>query len=605
LAPAVCQVERRSLAGQQGTASDSATINRPAVCGALLLCLAVNFTGVINHGVWGTDESRVAAISLAMAQSGDFVVPQLAGEAFVEKPPLSYAGSAALIWLFGPALGDAQAARLFPALCGLITMLMMFLLARRLFDQGVAMVAVMLLATTASFVGETHTLRVDAALMMCVSGAVWALAEAYLESRRGFLVIAGIFTGCAILAKGLVALSFIGISWIALFVPWLWTPARLEHGGSPRIGWLEHVCALAALVATVGAWVIPFRIHAGTDLWHEWLWRNQLGRLSGPANLGHTSDSGDVLYYGKSILADTLPWTPLLLVWAWRQCCALRRRRSLDRGTLDRGTLLLVAWGVGSAVLLSLSATRRGVYLMPAIPPLAILCAHALVNGFPAWTRKLYLGLMIACAVALVAVLLLPVAASLFELPTASVVTGGLYLHWTPLLLVPLFALPLVWCCIRGISGLDFWPRVVAVVAVCFVTYQTVTVAALDRYRGVEAEVQTFVQTVLIEAPARVASFNLSEGARGSISFHAHHVFEPVDDARAVAILAGRDPQFDSLVLGDLDDLDDLDGLAEVRSRVEAELYLGSRNKDRKDRYRVFWVRGLRGAMRVADNGSG
>lgn len=98
----------------------------------IFVVLGVCLTGIAGHDLWNPDEPRAAAISLAMAKSGDWVIPMLAGVPFVEKPPLYFAASALMIKMLGPVAGITPAIRFTSALFGLGTLLMTFLLGRRL-----------------------------------------------------------------------------------------------------------------------------------------------------------------------------------------------------------------------------------------------------------------------------------------------------------------------------------------------------------------------------------------------------------------------------------------------------------------------------------------
>ena len=79
------------------------------LCGVLLL-------GTLNcSDLSGSTEPREAGVAAEMLQSGDFLLPSLNGEPFLEKPPLSYWLQAASIDAFGY---QALAPRLPSALAG-------------------------------------------------------------------------------------------------------------------------------------------------------------------------------------------------------------------------------------------------------------------------------------------------------------------------------------------------------------------------------------------------------------------------------------------------------------------------------------------------------
>src|SRR5271169_6679380 len=112
---------------------------------ALLLAWGV---GMFGRGYWTPDEPREADITWRMSWQAYKAVPLLAGEAFCEKPPLTYWLAAVPIRLFGAA---AWSARLPNLLYAVITALGVGLLARRSAGPvagmvGAAAVSTMLLA---------------------------------------------------------------------------------------------------------------------------------------------------------------------------------------------------------------------------------------------------------------------------------------------------------------------------------------------------------------------------------------------------------------------------------------------------------------------------
>jgi 4-amino-4-deoxy-L-arabinose transferase-like glycosyltransferase len=77
----------------------------------LLLALAIGWVGIRDRDLWRPDEPRDAAIALGMAWDGDYVVPYLAGQPFVEKPPLYFVVASVAVRLGSSILGNAGAIR--------------------------------------------------------------------------------------------------------------------------------------------------------------------------------------------------------------------------------------------------------------------------------------------------------------------------------------------------------------------------------------------------------------------------------------------------------------------------------------------------------------
>src|SRR5262245_65313926 len=101
--------------------SPSAPFRAMKQFGLVLLCAAWVALGIAGHDPWKTEDATSIGVASDMANSNDFVVPTLAGEAYVPRPPLAYIGGAASIELFSPPLQTHNAARMVVALAlGLI-----------------------------------------------------------------------------------------------------------------------------------------------------------------------------------------------------------------------------------------------------------------------------------------------------------------------------------------------------------------------------------------------------------------------------------------------------------------------------------------------------
>src|SRR5882762_1165646 len=108
---------------------------------ALLLIWCV---GMLGRGYWTPDEPREADISWRMSWQPDKAVPLLAGEAFCEKPPLTYWVAGAAIDVLGTA---AWVARLPNLLYALATALAVGLLGRRSAGPMAGLVAAAAMST--------------------------------------------------------------------------------------------------------------------------------------------------------------------------------------------------------------------------------------------------------------------------------------------------------------------------------------------------------------------------------------------------------------------------------------------------------------------------
>lgn len=262
----------------------------------LLLSLASFFPGLTTHGLTNWQEAMRCLVARQMqerlGQEGlsALVVPTLHGEAYLAKPPLIYWLQIALAKVAAPAgLGVVSEwhLRMVTALAGTLGMLLTCILARRLFDAGVAWWSALFLTGGVLYmrsarIGELDILLVPATLAAVLG--VWTSWRHALRSGKTHLPaigLAAVACVAATLTKGPPALLVIalacygGVVWESLKHPaeatggrratrggaLFWTLSKthpvgvLAAGGAAMIAWTRGVASmigdakLSALVA--------------------------------------------------------------------------------------------------------------------------------------------------------------------------------------------------------------------------------------------------------------------------------------------------------------------------------------------------------------------
>src|SRR5262249_20844739 len=122
------------------------------------------------------DEGRYAEIPREMLARGDWIVPRLQGEPYLDKPPLHYWLVASSYKLFGV---SAAAARFVPALVVHGCVLLTFGLGRRIAGDQPALRGALLLALMPGMIGMGRLLILDGLLTLFVN----------LSLHTGFLAI--------------------------------------------------------------------------------------------------------------------------------------------------------------------------------------------------------------------------------------------------------------------------------------------------------------------------------------------------------------------------------------------------------------------------------
>src|SRR5882762_8277401 len=148
-----------------------------SLSGALLLIWCV---GMLGRGYWTPDEPREADIAWRMSWQADKAVPLLAGEAFCEKPPLTYWLAAVPIRLFGAA---AWSARLPNLLYAAITALGVGLLARRSLGNVAGMLGAAAISTFLLSYQVAIWLATDAPLLAAVSLALLGMYQGFYATQ--------------------------------------------------------------------------------------------------------------------------------------------------------------------------------------------------------------------------------------------------------------------------------------------------------------------------------------------------------------------------------------------------------------------------------------
>ncbi len=299
--------------------------------------------GLFGHDPWKPDEAYTFGLVYHIVQNGDWLVPTLAGEPFMEKPPLFFWTAALFAQSFGGVLPLHDAARLASVFYVSLTLLFTWLAA----DRRIA--APLILAGCLGYLQHAHQLLTDNALLAGVAIALYGLRES-----RGWAIGTG--AGIAFLSKGLLGPGVVGL--IALLLPLL--PAW--RGSWRTWGWTLLTFAPWALV-----W--PWLLYRHSpQLFHEWFWVNNVGRFTRENTLGGVLDHW---HYAKALPWFTLPAWPLAL-WT------LARRPGLPE--VQFGFLsFAVIFGV-----LSAASSARTLYGLPMLMPLALLAAVEL-DSFPRW----------------------------------------------------------------------------------------------------------------------------------------------------------------------------------------------------------------------------
>ena len=418
----------------------AATARRPpkgAWLGASVFAGAIAFLYV--YGSYGfpltePDEARYAEIAREMLVRGDWITPHLNFVKYFEKPPLAYWAAAAAFAAFGV---SELSARLPSLLGGLATVGLTVWLAARMYGAATALLALPIVAIGPLFGFMAQTFNLDMSLTFFMTAAMVAVWFGFTTSppapaataRRppaGWYRVAYIATALAVLVKGPVAAVLIAASallFLALHGGWRAVRQALDWRGLA----LALVIVLPWFI--VVSWRNPEFVHFFVVDQHiaRYLW---------------TREHGEPIWFFVPVISLALgPWGLLLLL------DPSLLRAALDPRMWSTPTRFLVIWAALIVGFFSLSTSKLLTYVLPAMPPLAILTARALVLGIErgrtvGMVRLAWLFLIIGPVMSLCGVVL-PLAIAHWRMPAVApyLIAGG------PLLMAT------GWCMRRMLDG--------------------------------------------------------------------------------------------------------------------------------------------------------
>jgi 4-amino-4-deoxy-L-arabinose transferase-like glycosyltransferase len=329
-----------------------------------LAALLLLGAGIGLRDPWPPDEPRFALIARDMVESGHWFVPRRGPELYAEKPPL-------FLWIQAAtyaAIGQLRIAFLLPSLIAALgTLALTWDLARRLWGRRAALLCGFALLFTVQFTLQGRSGQIDALLMLWTTLALYGLLRHLLLGPAWrWYAVAGFASGLGVITKGTGFLP-----WLIL-LPWCFALWRGWPGLWRGEGGWRWALGPLAFLAAIALWLVPLLVlSAGGDpalvaYRDELLFRQTLTRYVDPWH------HHQPWWYFLVNVVPTL-WLPLTLVglWAlpgWRAALAAR----------DPRILLPLAW-VGLVLLFfSLSPGKREVYVLPALPALALALAPQL-----------------------------------------------------------------------------------------------------------------------------------------------------------------------------------------------------------------------------------
>ncbi len=328
----------------------------------LLLAALTFFAGLGRGAITDSDEAFYAESSREMVASGDWLTPYYNYEPRFQKPVLYYWLSSLTFLVTG---AGEMGARLWAALAGVGLVLVTAACGRRWYDETTGLLAGAIVATNFGYFSIGRMALPDLPLTFCITLSIWAALVSTLEQERSprkFVVLAALGLGLGFLMKGPV-----GIIIPALVILPVLMIERRSIGLDPG----DIVLGFLIVIAVALPWYVLMWMHHGNAYLQSFFIGDNLERFA----TDRFNDPRPWWFYLPVVAGGLLPWTPLALVWLGPLTQFLRGRRSV--GTID---LRLLLWAVLPLVFYSISIGKQPRYILPVLPPLALLLASSIVE---------------------------------------------------------------------------------------------------------------------------------------------------------------------------------------------------------------------------------
>ena len=306
---------------------------------AAVIALAIHLGG---FPLLDADEGRNAEVAREMAATNDYVMPRLNGLPYLDKPVVYFAAEAAVMEVLGP---TEVAARLPAYLFTIATAAVVFWFARKLWGGVTPYIAAIAFLAMPLTVAFARTVIFDSALMFFCTLALVAFYFAIEERNSRWSILAWAAMGVAMITKGPVTFVLV----LFVVIPYAFTRRAVRV--------LFPIVGIVLFAAVIAPW-----LWGVTQVVPEYLHYVLVTETAARMATDELQRTGPPWYFLPYLIGGALPWS-LVAIFSWR---------SLKR----RDLLFLGLWIAIPLVFFSISQSKRPQYVLPLMPPLALMIAR-------------------------------------------------------------------------------------------------------------------------------------------------------------------------------------------------------------------------------------
>ena len=330
---------------------------------ALLLvgfCFVLFFLNLGRWDLWNPDEPRYGQVAREIVQGGDWILMHFNGRTYADKPPLFFWLVSLSSFLWGGF--TSFSVRFSSALFGTLTVVLTFILGKRLYGLRTGFLSGIILATSLEFAYLSTRANIDVTLVFFTTASLvcffqWHRYRNGEGDRQGtlrVLSIYGFYVGMALatLTKGPVGFL------LPLLVSVVYLAIQRDWKGMKEMRLLSGMLLFLVIVLS---WYLPAVLKGGRPYLNETLFHQTLDRYS--KGWSHVKP---FYYYLYNFPFEFMPWflfLPAAMVYAYSKELIEKRRESL----------FLLVWFAVIFLFFSLSKGKRGLYMLPVYPAASLM----------------------------------------------------------------------------------------------------------------------------------------------------------------------------------------------------------------------------------------
>jgi len=342
----------------------------------VLTSIILLFTGLSVRSLWGS-EGRWAETVREMLISGNYFLPAINGQTYFDKPLLSY-------WAIIPfainGVVTEVAARTPGVMAGMGTVIITFVIGRRLFGSKTGFISSFLLLTSAMFVLWSRTASAEMLNVFAIWLSFWLFTAGAHHGSPVYVIF--LYSICAIASffKGPVApaVVFSSITFYSVIEALVqtrkngFTFSAAKEALLSKLRWIVSWQGLFGVLAGAAIFMIFLLMPVIlTGSWSsvELMWKENVQRFFRPF------DHIEPLYtYFKHIPVFFAPWTLFMLA-------SLQGIRCRGGNIPERLIMLLT---LAIFIFFTISGSRRSYYILPILPGLALITGKGITDWLTA-----------------------------------------------------------------------------------------------------------------------------------------------------------------------------------------------------------------------------